>query len=135
MMKKIGLVRSIPAFLAALLLVFASSSHIHQRFCLDGDEVPISIHFESTDSHAKDTVNIDDLNEEDQADVESELSFDTLLSKIFKTTTVSIAVSTFHLPETTRKSQKSFMIIGRESLPDSPESLLPSSRAPPPALA
>ncbi|MEZ5516922.1 MAG: hypothetical protein R3F41_05575 [Gammaproteobacteria bacterium] len=134
MMERFGIVRSIPAFLAALLLIFASSSHIHQRFCLDGDEAPISIHFESEDSHSIDLVTIDDLAEVDQADVERELSFDTLLSKIFKTATVAIAVSTFHLPETTGNSKEPFTIIRSEFLPDGPESLLPPSRAPP-ALA
>ena len=134
MRKQYSIAKTLPAFLAAILLVFASSSHIHLRFCLDGDEPPVSIHFESEDLHSNEVATIDDGAGEDQADVEHELSLDTLLTKIFESAVDAVAVSTFYITDNTSKPQDSFLLIGREILPDRPESLLPPPRAPP-ALA
>ena len=131
MRRQFGIVKSLPAFLAALLLVLASSSHIHLRYCLDGDEAPVSIHFESSDTHPNDIATISDLAEDDQADVEGELSLDTLLTKIFETVTDAVAVSTFSIPEILSEPQDYLLLIGQEILPDTPATLLPPPRAPP----
>jgi len=131
MRRQFGIAQSLPAFLAATLLVLASSSHIHLRYCLDGDEAPVSIHFESSDTHLYEIAKISDLAEEDQADVEGELSLDTLLTKILDTVTNAVAVSTFYLQEIDGGSLNSPLLIGQEILPDSPETLLPPPRAPP----
>jgi len=61
MRKPFSTAQSIPAFLAVLLLLFASSSHIHLRYCLDGDEAPVSIHFETADSHPSDHTEREDI--------------------------------------------------------------------------
>jgi len=73
----------------------------------------------------------DILGEEGFEDVESELSLDSLLAKFSKTPTDFLVVFTFDLPELSEASKNSFQLIGRESLPDKPETLLPPSRAPP----
>ena len=131
MRKRFKTVQTLPAFLAALLLVLASSSHIHLRYCLDGDESPVSIHFETKNSHPGDLASADNVAEVGQADIESELSLDSLLAKTSKTPIDSIAISTFDTLAISQKSQSAFLLVGRETLPDRPEKLLPPSRAPP----
>jgi len=74
---------------------------------------------------------IDNSSEEDLADVESELSLDSLLAKFSKTPTDSLAIFTFDLPAISEASKTPFQLIGRETLPDKPNTLLPPSRAPP----
>ena len=131
MKRQINKLQSLSAFLAVLLLVFANSSHIHLRYCLDGAEAPISIHFESEETHTPEVATIDGLGEEELADVESELSLDSLLAKFSKTPTDSLAIFTFNLPAISEASQTPFQLVGREVLPDKPETLLPPARAPP----
>ena len=74
---------------------------------------------------------IDNFGEEDLADVESELSLDSLLAKFSKTPTDFLAIFTFDLPAISEASKTPFQLIGRETLPDKPNTLLPPSRAPP----
>ena len=105
MRKQINTVQSMPAFLAVLLLLIASSSHIHLRYCLDGDEAPVSIHFETNDSHPSEIDLISGIAEADQSDIESELSV-----------SLSPILFLLHPPET---------------LPNKPATLLPLTRAPP----
>ena len=131
MIRQLNKLQSLPAFLAVLLLVFANSSHIHLRYCLDGAEAPISIHFESKETHSSELAGIDNFGEEDLADVESELSLDSLLAKFSKTPTDFLAIFTFDLPAISEASKTPFQLIGRETLPDKPNTLLPPSRAPP----
>ena len=131
MRQRIKPIQSLPAFLAAVLLVFASSSHIHYRYCLDGAETLVSIHFESEETHSSDLAGIDDSGDEGLADIESEFSLDSLLSKFSKTPTDSLAIFTLYLPEITEASKALFQLIGRETQPDTPDTLLPPSRAPP----
>ena len=71
MRRRLNTTQCLPAFLAVLLLVLVSSSHIHLRYCLDGAEAPISIHFESEETHTPEVATIDGLGEEELADVES----------------------------------------------------------------
>lgn len=122
---------SLPAFLAVFLLVFANASHIHLRYCLDGDEAPVSIHFETEDSHPSQVAASDNLAEEDWADIEKELSLDSLLAKISKVATDFVAISDFGIPAIAWETQFSTRLVEREILPNSPEALLPPSRAPP----
>ena len=131
MRQRIKPIQSLPAFLAAVLLVFASSSHIHYRYCLDGAETLVSIHFESEETHSSDLAGTDNSGEEDLADIESELSLDSLLAKFSKTPTDSLVILTFSLPTISEAAKTSFQLIGREILPDKPETFLPPARAPP----
>jgi len=127
MNRKFNTAQSIPAFLAVLLLLVASSSHIHLRYCLDGDEAPVSIHFESNDSHPSDV----DIADSDQADIESELSLDILLEKSSKTSIDSVAFSNTYLSAVAAKPLTFFLPRANEALPSKPTTLLPPSRAPP----
>ena len=131
MRRRASTAQYLPAFLAALLFVIAGSSHIHLRYCLDGDEAPVSIHIETEYSHPGDLATNGDLADADQADIESELSLDTLLSKFSKPLLDSAEISNFEILAISRKSQNSFQLIGREILPDRLETRLPPSRAPP----
>lgn len=125
--------RNFPAIFAAFMLLLANSSHIHLRYCLDGDEAPISVsvHFETHDSHPSDSVTVENLVEVDQVDIESELSLDTLLGKMSKTLADSVAVSTFDIPSISEGFQSPYVPISHEILPDRPTSLFPPPRAPP----
>lgn len=69
------MLRSAFALLAVVLLVVTNFTHIHVRYCMDGKEPPVSIHFETAELHAGEHT--------DDIDVENELSLDTLLSKVF----------------------------------------------------
>ena len=131
MIRQLTSARSFPAFFAVFLLVFANASHIHLRYCLDGGEAPVSIHFETEDSHKSYVATSDNLAEEDLADIESELSLDSLLAKISKAPTDFFAISNYALPAFTQQTRISTQLVEREVLPDSPETLLPPSRAPP----
>lgn len=131
MKMQLGIARNFPAILAVVMLLLANSSHIHLRYCLDGDEVPVSIHFESRDSHPSELAAVDSLDELEQVDIESELSLDTLLGKFSETVADSVAIFTFYLPPISKDLQRTYEFIGREMLPDSPTSLFPPSRAPP----
>ena len=126
-----SIARNFPAIFAAFMLLLANSSHIHLRYCLDGDEAPISVHFETHDSHPSDLVTVENLVEVDQVDIESELSLDTLLGKLSKTLADSVADSTFHIPSFSEGFQSPYVPVGREVLPDRPTSLFPPPRAPP----
>ena len=125
MRKRFSTAQSIPAFLAVLLLLFASSSHIHLRYCLAGDEAPVSSHFETADSHPSDHTEVD------RADIESELSLDILIDKSFKLSIDAIALPNTYSLATVAKSQTLFVPRIREDIPDKPTTLLPPSRAPP----
>lgn len=131
MNRRLSTAQSLPAFLAVLLLLVASSSHIHLRYCLDGDEVPVSIHFETDDSHPGDVEIASGNAESDQADIESELSLDTLLDKSSKTSIDAVAISNFYSHAAAVKSQTFFLSLASETLPNKPTTLLPPSRAPP----
>ena len=37
--------------LAVVLLIVTNFSHIHVRYCLDGEEAAVSIHLETENSH------------------------------------------------------------------------------------
>ena len=123
--------QSIPAFLAVLLLVIANSSHIHLRYCFDGAEAPISILFGGEETHVSGVAPAENFGTEDQADFESELSLESLLAKLSKTPTDSLAIFAFNLPAISRASITLFQLIGYEILPDKLGTLLPPSRAPP----
>lgn len=131
MNRRYNTAEAIPAFLAVLLLLLANTSHIHLRYCLDGDEAPVSIHFETNDSHPEDLLLVDNLDESNLADVESELALDTLLAKIFKVSAESVAVPVYYLPSITSVSKRTYVFFGHDFLPDKPETLLPPTRAPP----
>ena len=130
---RINTAQSLPAFLAVLLLVLANSSHIHLRYCLDGAEAPILIliHFAANESHVSDVSTVDGLGSEDLADVESELSLDSLLAKFSKTPMDSLAIFAFNFSAISAAAKTPVQLIGREILPDKPDTLLPPSRAPP----
>ena len=123
--------QSIPAFLAVLLLLVASSSHIHLRYCLDGDEFPVSIHFETDDSHPSDVDIASGNTESDQTDIESELSLDTLLDKNSKTSIDAVAITSINSLTIKTASLTSSQPRLIESLPKRRAALSPPSRAPP----
>lgn len=131
MIRRKNTAQTIPAFLAVFLLLLANTSHIHLRYCLDGGEAPVSIHFETEDSHPKSLVLADELAESDQADVESELSLETLLAKIFKVSAGFVPVPVYYLPPIFGPSHKAFLPLEHEALPDKPQTILPPNRAPP----
>lgn len=131
MARRPQLKRSLPAFIAVCLLVLSSASHIHLRYCLDGDETPVSVHFESKDIHVQVIDGAEIAHPSDAADVESELSLDTLLAKLFKNgpdSTVSGNLTDFALVAC---SLQVITPVRHESLPNAPGSLSPPSRAPP----
>lgn len=130
MRRRLGTAQCLPAILAVLLLVFANSSHFHIRYCLDGAEAPISIHFESEETHASNVATIDNHGDDNLADIESELSIESLLTKLSKTPT-DLAILAFNLHSISEASKTPFQIVGREILPDKPVTLLPPARAPP----
>ncbi len=131
MKKRINIMQSLPAFLAVLLLMFANSSHIHLRYCLDGAESSLSIHFENKEIHSSDLTTIDALDGEDLADIETELSIDSLLAKFSKSPIDSLAIATFSFPSLTEITKSSFQLVERQILPDKPDALSPPTRAPP----
>lgn len=131
MNRRLSTAQSIPAFLAVLLLLVANSSHIHLRYCLDGDEAPVSIHFETDDSHPSDEDFASSIAESDQADFESELSLDTRFEKSSNTSIDTVAISNVYSPAATAKSLTLFIPQASESLPNKPATLLPPSRASP----
>lgn len=111
--------------LAVLLLLIGNVSHMHVRYCLDGQDAAVSIHFENGSSHA------DEISDETESlDVETELKLDTLLAKVFDGTSVAIANSfTTHL--FTNPKQPIPLPAGPILVPKNPASLLPPLRAPP----
>ncbi len=124
-------VQSIPAYLALLLLLFASSSHIHLRYCLDGEEVPVSIHFESSDTHSRDSDSAHEIAGSDQADVENELSLDFVFGKVYKSSIEAIALSSINLLTLGTPSLAVPLPILVVNFPEQRTSLYPPSRAPP----
>ncbi len=66
------------ALLAVSLLAVSNFAHIHVRYCMDGNEPSVSIHIETAEIHAEEHIE-----QPDNVDVETELSLDTLLSKLF----------------------------------------------------
>jgi hypothetical protein len=124
-------VQSIPAYLALLLLLFAGSSHIHLRYCLDGDEVPVSIHFESSDTHSGDSDSAHEIAGSDQADVENELSLDLVFGKSYKSSIEAITLSSINLLTVGTPSLAVPLPILVVNFPEQRTSLYPPSRAPP----
>lgn len=117
------------AFSAAFLLVFSSASHIHLRYCLDGDEPPVSVHFESKDSHTQ--IELAGEHSADKADFESELSLDTLLAKLSKLSADSVAILPTGFQPLTAIRTQALLHPEFVSIPRQPFNFLPPSRAPP----
>lgn len=65
------------ALLAVSLLAVSNFAHLHVRYCMDGNEPSVSIHIETAEIHAG-----EHSEQPDNVDVETELSLDTLLSKL-----------------------------------------------------
>lgn len=65
------------AMFAVVLLLFANISHLHVRYCLDGDGPLVSIHTEAPSTHSDHSEHGDD-----SSDVEEELSLDTVIAKV-----------------------------------------------------
>lgn len=65
------------ALLAVSLLAVSNFAHIHVRYCMDGNEPSVSIHIETAEIHAE-----EHSAQPGNVDVETELSLDTLLSKL-----------------------------------------------------
>ncbi|MDX1491644.1 MAG: hypothetical protein R3332_10175 [Pseudohongiellaceae bacterium] len=134
MKKEINTVRSIPAFLAVLLLLLVSSSHIHFRYCLDGDEAPVSIHFEPYDLHSSEIDLVGGLAGADKSDIESELSLDAVRDKNATVSIEAIASFTSYSALVVSWSPISYLLYPPDTLPNKPATLLSLTRAPP-ALA
>lgn len=111
--------------LAVVLLIVTNFSHIHVRYCLDGEEAAVSIHLETENSHHGES-----LDEQEFADTESELSLDTLLSKIFDGSVLYVASNVYQTFSPTRRY--SVELPESDSVPsESPPFYLPPLRAPP----
>lgn len=110
--------------LAVLLFVTTNFSHIHIRYCLDGEESPVTIHFESENTHP-----IDSLGEDNVSDIENELYLKTLITKSFDDSVLHnpIHQSLSLIRKTTQKYSHSHESI----IPETPASFLPPQRAPP----
>lgn len=118
-------IQSAIGILAVLLLLIGNISHMHVRYCMDGQEAAVSIHFENGSSHA------DEIHDEtDTFDVETELTLDTLLSKLFDNVNVAIAGSLSFRFSTITNKQRS-LPAGLVLVPPNPAFLLPPLRAPP----
>jgi hypothetical protein len=111
--------------LAVVLLIVTNFSHIHVRYCLDGEEAAVSIHLETENSHHGES-----LDEQEFADIESELSLDTLLSKMFDGSVLYVA-SNFY--QTFSPARRHTVVLPQsDSVPsESPPFYLPPLRAPP----
>lgn len=118
-------IQSALGILAVLLLLISNVSHMHVRYCLDGQEATVSIHFENESSHA------DEIHDETETlDVETELKLDTLLSKVFDGTSVAV-VNSFTTHFFTNPKQPRPLSAGPIFVPTNPAFLLPPLRAPP----
>jgi hypothetical protein len=127
--KSLSTIRFVPAFAAVLLLVLSSASHIHLRYCLDGDEAPVSVHFESKETHSDDTGETG--HDSNKADIETELSLEIVLAKLAKHTADSTAIlpAEFSLTATSYSPAK---VPPEQVVPPQQSSRsLPPSRAPP----
>ncbi len=121
--------RYIPAFAAVILLVFSSASHIHLRYCLDGGEAPVSVHFESKEAHSS-AADAGGHNTE-KADIEAELTLEALLAKVAKLATDSIAVLPVEFTFTATDYAHAQVPAEQVLAPRHPARSLPPSRAPP----
>lgn len=121
--------RYIPAFAAVILLVFSSASHIHLRYCLDGDEAPVSVHFESEETHSNDE-EAGGL-ETDKADIETELTLDALLAKVAKLATDSAAILPVEFTFPATNYTHAQVPAKQDLAPRHSARSLPPSRAPP----
>ena len=111
--------------LAVVLLIVTNFSHIHVRYCLDGEEAAVSIHLETENSHHGES-----LDEQEFADIESELSLDTLLSKMFDGSVLYVASNFYQTFSPTRTH--TVVLPQSDSVPsESPSFYLPPPRAPP----
>lgn len=111
--------------LAVVLLIVTNFSHIHVRYCLDGEEAAVSIHIETESSHHSDA-----LDEQEFADIESELSLDTLLSKVFDGYALYVASNFYQTPSPARRH--TIVLPQEDSVPSAPPPFyLPPLRAPP----
>jgi hypothetical protein len=117
------------AFTAALLLVLSSSSHIHLKYCLDGDEAAVTVHFESKDSHSFDEIG--DGHNVDETDIEAELSLDTVLAKLAKLSADSMAMLPAEFSAPAASSTQAIIHSELSQIPLQPYPFLPPSRAPP----
>jgi len=118
--------RSAVSFVSVLLLLFSSVSHIHVRYCLDGNEPAVSIHFESEEVHAQNVHW-----EQELPDVESEFSLDTILAKLELGSISVVAFNSFFYlstPHSTEKTKPEFI---SPTYAGTPATLLPPSQAPP----
>lgn len=110
--------------LAVLLFVTTNFSHIHIRYCFDGQESPVSIHIESEKSHS-----FDSFGEENVSDIENELYLNTLITKSFND---SVLHSPIHQSlSLIRKTTQKYSHSHESIIPETPASFLPPQRAPP----
>lgn len=112
-------------YFATLLLVLAGVGNIHNHWCFDGQEPPLTVHFENFNNHTEHEEGIDIV------DVESESIPGTLLVKnqtqdgqVF-VLALSLLIS-LQAPQRLRHVDHADLIVPRE-----PFSVLPPSRAPP----
>ena len=111
--------------LAVVLLIVTNFSHIHVRYCLDGEEAAVSIHLETENSHHGES-----LDEQEFADIESELSLDTLLSKMFDGSVFYVASNFYQTFSPTIRH--TVVLPQSDSVPSEPPPFcLPPLRAPP----
>ncbi len=121
------LLRSAVSFVAVAFLLFSSIAHIHVRYCLDGNEPVVSIHFENENTHVENAHL-----EQESSDVENEFSLDTVLSKL-ELNSISFAIlNSFYylsIPSDTGKLAKPELSPTFHT--GIPATLLPPSQAPP----
>jgi len=127
--KNLSIAKCLPAFAAALLLVLSSASHIHLKYCLDGAEAPVTVHFESKDSHS--FYENDDGQIAGKTDIESELSLDTVLAKLAKLSADSMAILPIEFSALAANTTQTIIQSELSLKPLQPHNFLPPSRAPP----
>jgi len=117
---------SVIGIAAMVLLLVANISHIHVKYCLDGQEPSISLHFETSDAHE---LALED--GESSNDIESELSIDALQAK-FSDNSADLFINTFFYLLSTPQNYHQVVTLPIDSfLPQEPASFLPPPRAPP----
>jgi len=109
-----------------VLLLVANISHIHVKYCLDGQEPSISLRFETSDAHE---LALED--GESSNDIESELSIDAPQAKFFDSS-ADLFINTFFYLLSIPQSYHQVVALPTDSfIPQEPASFLPPPRAPP----
>lgn len=111
---------------ALLMLVLSCAGHIHNHVCLDGQEAPVTVHFEYLGGHPEH----DD--EAAHADVENEMMPQVLLTKTLNQDSPLFLMAVTLVVTDVRPLQRPLYVATEERIVyHQPSDLLPPSQAPP----